>query len=123
MNPPKPSLMWKDIMNLNFLSDIVLLHSHEDIQEKPWFKLHFHEAMHAWYKLQCACEELKIIGIEAHQIWASMNKEEAHLNQAIEATQSTDPELSKYLSLVFKYCLNLTSHLCSHLLLLEKQGR
>src|SRR5260370_25656407 len=122
MNPPKPLLMWKDIMNLNFLSDIVLLCSHEYIWEKPWFKLHFHEAMHAWYKLQCACEELKIIGIKAHWIWASMNKEEAHLDQAIESTQSTDPELSKYLSLVFKYQLNVNRHLHSKLLLLEKQG-
>src|SRR5260370_26845327 len=123
MNPPKPSLMWKDIMNLNFLSNIILLHSREDIWEKPWFKLHFCEAMHAWYKLQHACEELKIIRIKAHQIWASMNKEEAHLNQAIEATQSTDLELPKYLSLVFKYQLNANRHLCSKLLLLEKQGR
>src|SRR5260370_5463783 len=123
MNPPKPSLMWKDVTNLDFLSDIILLCSHEDIQEKPWFKPHFHEAMCAWYKLQCAHEELKIIRIEAHQIWASMNKEEAHLDQAIEATQSTDLELPKYLSLVFKYQLNANRHLCSKLLLLEKQGR
>src|SRR5260370_9894182 len=99
MNPPKPSLMWKDIMNLNFLSNIVLLHSHEDIWEKPWFKPHFHEAMHVWYKLQHACEGLQIIRIKAHQIWASMNKKEAHLDQAIKATHSTDPNLSKYLLL------------------------
>src|SRR5260370_8856438 len=79
MNPPKPSLMWKDVMNLNFPSNIILLCSCEDIWEKPWFKLHFCEAMHVWYKLQCACEELKIIGIKAHQIWPSMKKEEPHL--------------------------------------------
>ena len=68
MDPPKPSLTWKDVTDLNFLADIILLCGCDNIWEKPWFKPHFRDAMHAWHKLQCAREELGIIDIEACQI-------------------------------------------------------
>ncbi|KAF8315762.1 uncharacterized protein EI90DRAFT_2946067, partial [Cantharellus anzutake] len=98
MNPPKPSLTWTQVTDLNFLSNIVILWGREDMQEKPWFKHHFRDAMHAWYKLQRPREEIEIIGLEAHRIWASIHQEEAHLDQVIKDTQLTDPELSKYIT-------------------------
>ncbi|KAF8343919.1 uncharacterized protein EI90DRAFT_3010774 [Cantharellus anzutake] len=112
----------KTVTDLNFLSDIVILWGREDMREKLWFKRHFYDATHAWYKLQRAREEIEIIGLEAHWIWASIHQEEAHLDQVIKDTQLTDPELSKYISLIFESQLNVNLHLHSKLVLLEKQG-
>ncbi|KAF8311110.1 uncharacterized protein EI90DRAFT_3138775 [Cantharellus anzutake] len=122
MNPPKPSLTWQDVTDLNFLSDIVLLRGREDIRDKPWFQHHFREATRAWHKFQRAREEIEIVSIEAHRIWAFMDEEEARLHQNIETIKPTDPELSRYIALLFEYRLRANRHLRSKLRLLEKQG-
>ncbi|KAF8311412.1 uncharacterized protein EI90DRAFT_2953931, partial [Cantharellus anzutake] len=122
LNPPKPSLTWQDVTDLHFLSDIILLRGREDIRDKRWFQRHFRDATRAWYKLQRAREEVKIVGIEAHRIWASVIEEEAHLRQVIETTQHTHPELAKYISLMAECRLNANRQLRRKLKLLEKQG-
>ncbi|KAF8313291.1 uncharacterized protein EI90DRAFT_3294530 [Cantharellus anzutake] len=111
-----------DVTDLHFLSDIILLRGREDIRDKRWFQRHFRDATRAWYKLQHAREEVKIVGIEAHRIWASVIEEEAHLRQVIETTQHTHPELAKYISLMAECRLNANRQLRRKLKLLEKQG-
>ena len=65
MKPPKPKLAWVNVTSLDFISDIVILHGCEDIHDKPWAQPLICNAMQAWFKLQQAHEEIKMISIEA----------------------------------------------------------
>ena len=89
--------------------------------EKPWAKPIFQNATQAWYKLQCACEEIETVVIEANRVWSFMKDEEAHLHKTIDNTRPTNPALTEYISLIFQYRLNANSHLHAKLLQLEKQ--
>src|SRR5258708_2076910 len=89
--------------------------------EKPWAKPIFQNATQAWYKLQCACEEIETVVIEENRVWSFLKDEEAHLHKTIDNTQPTNPALAEYISLIFQYRLNANSHLHAKLLQLEKQ--
>src|SRR5260370_1089235 len=76
MLPPKLVLMWEQVTQLDFLTYIETLRGQDDVCTKDWTKQPFHNAMRVWTKLLHACEELTIIGTEAHQLMASMKSEE-----------------------------------------------
>ncbi len=121
MKPSKPKLTWKEVTDLDFISDIMMLQGHEDMHEKPWVKPIFCNATHAWYKLQCAHKEIETVVVEVNQVWNFIRDEEAHLRNTINNTQSTNPALTEYISLTSQYHLNANSHLHTKLLQLEKQ--
>ncbi|KAF8331681.1 uncharacterized protein EI90DRAFT_3016252 [Cantharellus anzutake] len=119
MSPPRTKLTWKEVTDLNFISDIVTLRGREDIREKPWAKPLFRNATRAWCKLQRAREEIETVVIEANRLGSFVRDEEAHLQKIIEDTRPTNPALAEYISLMFQYRLNTNSHLCAKLLQLE----
>jgi len=45
MKPLKPKMTWVNVTSLDFISDIVILHGHEDICDKPWAQPLIHNAM------------------------------------------------------------------------------
>ncbi len=106
-----------------FISDIVILHGCGDICDKPWVQPFLCIAMWAWFKLQHVHEEdIKIIAIEATQVWTSINKEEACLCSILDTTCPTNPVLAAYISSISQYCLNTNTHLHTKLTQLAKQG-
>ncbi|KAF8332283.1 uncharacterized protein EI90DRAFT_3122714 [Cantharellus anzutake] len=91
MSPPRTKLTWKEVTDLNFISDIVTLCGREDIREKPWAKPLFRNATRAWCKLQRAREEIETVVIEANRLGSFVRDEEAHLQKIIEDTRPTNP--------------------------------
>ncbi|KAF8332248.1 uncharacterized protein EI90DRAFT_3122689 [Cantharellus anzutake] len=102
------------------ISHIVILRGRDDVREKPWAKPLLRKATRAWHKLQRAREEIDTVRLEAHQVWTSMENEEAWLRGAIENTRSTNPALARYISATSQYRLNVNAHLRSKLAQLDK---
>ncbi|KAI6011014.1 hypothetical protein PISMIDRAFT_121059 [Pisolithus microcarpus 441] len=86
LNPLHPPISWKDIAEYSFLGEFDLLcHSHND-----WAKPAFHQAMVKFFKLQCACEELKHVSVEAHHLQTFIHNEEAHVVKITDELLTSD---------------------------------
>ncbi|KAF8312768.1 uncharacterized protein EI90DRAFT_3137116 [Cantharellus anzutake] len=117
--PPKPSLTWDDITHPNFPSIVELLQGCDDIQSCEWAQEHFREATCAWIKLQCAKEELVIIGIDARRILTAIRDEELQVKETIEAVTASNPVIASYISMTFKWRIQANAHLHKKLSSLE----
>ena len=111
MIPPKPSLTWEQVTNLEFLTLIETLRGRDDIRTKDWTKQSYRDAARAWVKLQRAREELVTIGTKARRIIASIQDEEDRFKTAMAALQPDYPGLTNYVSTNFQYRRNIHLHL------------
>ena len=111
MIPPKPSLAWEQVTNLEFLTLIKTLWGCDNIHTEDWTKQPFHDATRAWMKLQRAHDELTIIGTEAHWIIASIQDEEDQYVSAMSLLQHDCPGLVNHVSKTFHYQRNIHLHI------------
>src|SRR5260370_27935476 len=87
---------------------------------KDWMKQPFCDATRAWTKLQHAHEELDLITVEAHQLEASIENEEAELTATINEMKTSNAELAQYIVIAFHHRTNVHVHLCTKLAKLKK---
>ncbi|KAG1893995.1 uncharacterized protein F5891DRAFT_1131069 [Suillus fuscotomentosus] len=75
--PPRPKLMWKDIVEYSFLGEFDLLrHSRTDIRDVEWTTPAHWEATVKYFKLQCAREEIQCLNIEICRLRTAIHDEE-----------------------------------------------
>ena len=106
-------------MDLNFLMYLKILQGWDDIRTQDWMKKPFCDAIRAWIKLQQAWEELDIIALEAHQVAASIENEEAELAAKINFIKPTNPQLAQYINMAFCHQRNAHAHIQSKLVKLN----
>jgi hypothetical protein len=77
LNPPRPKLSWKEVVDYSFLSEFDLLRlSRTDIRSDDWAKPAYREAMVKYFKLRCAHEELTRIEVEVCCLHTAIHDEE-----------------------------------------------
>ncbi|KAG1855814.1 hypothetical protein C8R48DRAFT_608561, partial [Suillus tomentosus] len=95
LNPPHPSLSWKDIMEYSFLGEFDLLcQSRTDIHELDWTKPAHWEATVKYFKLCCAHEEIERLNIEVQRLRTLIHDDEVKTTAVINELSVSDPLLS-----------------------------
>jgi hypothetical protein len=119
MCPPKPTITWSQVVDLDVLSLVEILHSQTDICQERWAQPQFQAATNAWYKLQCAKEELLTIRVEAHHLWTSMHDVEDHLLMTLASLQNEALNLAYFITQTLSYHLSRNMYLWNQIVLLE----
>lgn len=104
MNPPAPTLQWKQLMEYSFISEFELLkhaHSHHDISIKPWAAPLNREMALKHHKLKRAYEEINRVNHEARRLRTSIRDEHQLYEHHIDRLQDLDPPLASELQRVY----------------------
>ncbi|KZT63506.1 hypothetical protein DAEQUDRAFT_680260 [Daedalea quercina L-15889] len=65
LNPPKPPLSPKEVLDMATLSEFDFLHdARQDIRQQPWAQHANRKAMNAYFNVKHAGEEIKWLNIE-----------------------------------------------------------
>ncbi|KAJ7349932.1 hypothetical protein DFH08DRAFT_696262 [Mycena albidolilacea] len=65
LDPPMPRLTWEQVVEYVFLADFdILRNTHVDMQLKLWTRPVYRLAIDCYFKILCACEEIKCLNIE-----------------------------------------------------------
>ena len=111
-SPPRPSLTWEEVVDYAFLSDFDLLRdARQDIRKQPWAQPTNRKLMNQWFKLDCACEEIKRIYIEIRRVVTYMQDEENFLLATEDELQESNPVLTFH---VQRYRLDQTRFFALH---------
>jgi hypothetical protein len=95
LDPPRPSLSWKDITEYSFLGEFDLLRqSRIDIRELDWAKPAHREATVKYFKLRRAHEEIERLNVEVRRLRTSIHDEELRATAVINELSVSDPLLS-----------------------------
>ena len=98
LNPPRPSVSWKDIAEYSFLVEFDLLrHSRADVRDNDWAKPAFRQATVKFFKLQRAREELVRASVEVRRLRSSIHDEEAHISKIVDELLISDSPLASEL--------------------------
>jgi hypothetical protein len=119
MQPPKPTLTWAEVIDLEFLPMVEILRGRNDILTKDWAQPHLRAAAKAWHKREQAKEELINVGIEVRRLLTSIQDEEAHLQVTLASLRVCNPNLAEYLNSSSRYRLSTNAYLRSRLDYLE----
>lgn len=69
IDPPRPTLQWKDVVNYVFLSEFDLLRdARQDVRTRPWARPAGRMAMDLYFKIQRAKEEIDRLNIEIPRV-------------------------------------------------------
>ncbi|KAJ7067709.1 hypothetical protein B0H15DRAFT_794140 [Mycena belliarum] len=80
LDPPRPPLVWEQVVDYAFLSDFDLLREgREDIREETWATPAGRLAMDMYFKTERADEEIRRLNIEIRRFWTYMEDEERFL--------------------------------------------
>ena len=95
LNPPRPPLSWKEIVDYSFIGEFDLLrHSREDIRLKAWAQPSVREATVKFFKLCRAKEELARLNVEMRRLRTWIHDEHQQMTAAITDLSKSDPSLS-----------------------------
>ena len=95
MNPPRPTISWKDITKYTILGEFDLLqHARDDIREQKWARPAVREATAKFFKLCCAKEEIFRLNVEIHRLRGVIHDEEAQISAVITELMETDQHLA-----------------------------
>lgn len=97
MDPPAPTLEWKDLTNYAFVAELDLLHhiySHRDITQLPWALQLNREVTSKYFKIKCAQDEIIRFNVECRRLLTHMRYEEAHYLCVIAELTEGSPELA-----------------------------
>lgn len=95
LNPPRPTISWKDITKYTILGGFDLLqHAHDDIREQEWARPAVREATAKFFKLCRAKEEIVRLNVEIHRLRAAIHDEEAQISAVITELTETDQHLA-----------------------------
>ncbi|KAI6004702.1 hypothetical protein EDD15DRAFT_2384720 [Pisolithus albus] len=94
LNPPRPNITWKDIVDYSILGEFDLLRqSRADIREADWAKPAYREATVKYFKLCRAREEVTRVEVEVRRLRTAIYDEEQEVEAAVELLMMTDPHL------------------------------
>ncbi|KAI9566713.1 hypothetical protein HD554DRAFT_1983322, partial [Boletus coccyginus] len=95
LNPPCPTISWKDITKYMILGKFDLLqHARDDIQEQEWARPAVREATAKFFKLCHAKEEIVCLNVEIHRLRAVIHDEEVQISAIIMELMETDQHLA-----------------------------
>lgn len=95
LNPPRPKISWKDIVDYSFLGEFDLLrHSRGDIRTNDWAKPGHREATNKFFKLRRAHEEVERLNIEVRRLRTAIHAEELQTSAVIDNLLLSDPRLA-----------------------------
>jgi len=95
LNPPRPKISWKDIVDYSFLGEFDLLrHSRTDIRTKDWAKPAHREATTKFFKLCRAREEISRLNVEIRRLRTAIHAEEHQITAVIQNLLLSDPRLA-----------------------------
>ncbi|KAG6875863.1 hypothetical protein C0992_001989, partial [Termitomyces sp. T32_za158] len=94
LNPPRPALSWKEIVDYSFLGEFDLLrHSRSDIRDEPWAQPARREATLKYFKLQRAREEIVRLNMEIRRLRTWIRDETNLMEKTISRLEHEDPLL------------------------------
>ena len=105
MQPPAPTLQWKDVVNYGFVAEFDLLkhrHSHFDITSLPWASPANREVANKFHKVRRAKEEILRLNIEIRRLHTFIDDEEIRWSSCATDIAPTTPLLSAELLGVYQ---------------------
>jgi hypothetical protein len=95
LDPPRPSLEWKQVIEYTFLADFDLFRdTNRSILDKPWSNPIAHNATTTYFKICQAYEEITRLNVEICCLLTFMEDEENYLNMHVQQLEKTDPLIS-----------------------------
>ena len=102
LNPPRPSISWKDITQYTFLGEFDLLrHTRDDIRERVWARPAIHDATAKFFKLSRAKEEITRLNVEIRRLRTAIHDDEREVSQAIANLCNSAPMLASELERLY----------------------
>ena len=94
LNPPRPVITWKEIIDYSILGEFDLLRqSRADIRTEDWAKPAYREATVKYFKLCHAREEVTRVEVEVRRLRTAIHNEEQEVDAAVEHLIIVDPHL------------------------------
>ncbi|RDB19588.1 hypothetical protein Hypma_013286 [Hypsizygus marmoreus] len=94
LDPPRPALSWKEIVDYTFLGEFDLLrHSRADIRSEPWAQPARREATVKYFKLCRAREEIVCLNVEIRRLRTSIQDEATHFETTASLLAMSNPPL------------------------------
>ncbi|KAG0705573.1 hypothetical protein DFH29DRAFT_980829 [Suillus ampliporus] len=110
LNPPRPKISWKDIVDYSFLGEFDLLrHSRADICSNDWAKPAHQEATNKFFKLRCAHEEVERLNIEVRRLRTAIHAEELQTSAVIDDLLLSDLRLAAELQCQWCLCAGVNA--------------
>ncbi|KAG6379830.1 hypothetical protein JVT61DRAFT_10378 [Boletus reticuloceps] len=98
LNPPQPTITWKEIVDYSILSEFDLLRqSRSDVRQDDWAKPAYHKATVKFFKLSHARKEVTRIEIEVHCLRTAIHDKEQLMKATIDHLLQMDHALAKEL--------------------------
>ncbi|EPS93141.1 hypothetical protein FOMPIDRAFT_131399 [Fomitopsis schrenkii] len=95
LQPPRPTLSWKEIVEMAAVADFDLLReTREDIRKQPWTKPLNRRAMNLRFNIERAHEEIARLNVEIRRLLTSMYDEHVDFHIAVQAASTTSPDLA-----------------------------
>ncbi|KAL0566107.1 hypothetical protein V5O48_015913 [Marasmius crinis-equi] len=96
MDPPRPILDWKSILDMVVLADFDLLkNTHLDLSSVPWVQPHHRECMRLYFRIRRAREEIKRLNVEIPRLLTAMLDDHAdHCHAIARAEERGDYKLA-----------------------------
>ena len=94
LDPPAPTLDWKNVVNYTFISEFDLLrhsYSRTDINSRPWILQANREIATRYFKVVRAREEIRRLDIEIRRLFTAIHDEQQHLLKTSDSLALTDP--------------------------------
>jgi hypothetical protein len=94
LNPPRPPLSWKEIVEYSFLGEFDLLrHARADVRQEPWAQPARRAATANYFNLCRAEEEITCLNTEIQRLCTSIHDETLHVERTIARLSTTDHRL------------------------------
>lgn len=104
LKPPRPTLVWHDIMEMASLAEFDLLRdAREDIREYPWAKRLHRQAMNLHFNVKRAREEIQRLDVEIPRLFTALVDRHFELQKAMASVRDSDPALAYELQLRWLY--------------------
>ncbi|KAG6377663.1 hypothetical protein JVT61DRAFT_14428 [Boletus reticuloceps] len=94
LDPPRPSITWKDITNYTVLGEFDLLrYSQLGVHGQHWSQLAYREATVKYFKLHRAHEEVVRLNVEVRRLRTAIHDEDKHTRKVISELLTSNPPL------------------------------
>jgi hypothetical protein len=98
-DPPQPTLDFKEVIEYSSLTEFdILWNTHGSVQSCIWTQPSYQAAMAYYFKMKCACEEIKQLNVEITRLQTFVHDDGILHSQAIKTFQTTDPGLMTVMS-------------------------
>ena len=94
LNPPRPNLSWKEIVEYTFLAEFDLLrNSRTDVRQHQWAQPAYREGLIKYFKLCRAREEINRLDLEIPRLRTRIHDDTIHVRQVLGELVVSNPSL------------------------------